>query len=172
MKHLFTIFILILTLHVTTLKAADALPEYTLKAAYLYNFALLTDWPPNQQEAEEFNLCIYKSDSLGKAFDVLSQKQISQKPIKVSYSTSLEELKGCHLIFVPNGNTKSQNKQLIKTVKQLPILLVSDDDKLDEVHIQILQSNDRLIFTINTKLLAQIGLNLSSRLLNLAKEVK
>ena len=172
MKRLSIIFILILTLHATTLKAVDALPEYTLKAAYLYNFALLTDWPSNQQEAKEFNLCIYKSDSLGKAFDVLSQKQISQKPIKVSYRTSMEELRECHLIFVPNGNTKLQNKQLIKTVKQLPILLVSDDDKLDEVHIQIIQSNDRLIFTINTKLLEKIGLNLSSRLLNLAKEVK
>lgn len=171
MKRLLTFFILSISLHVSIAKAVDALPEYTLKAAYLYNFALLTDWPPKQQEAEQFDLCIYSKGSLGAAFDALQNKQINNKPIKIHYLTLASKAKACHLIFIPKIRQNSVEKFLSEII-HLPILLVSDDKKVDAAHIQILQENDRLIFTINTKLLQEIGLNLSSRLLGLAKEIK
>lgn len=171
MKRLLTLFILIISLHVTILKATDALPEYTLKAAYLYNFALLTDWPLQKQNTEHFTLCFYAKESLGVAFDTLEKKQIATKPIHTKYITSASMAQECHLIFIPKTRQNGIEKMLLEIV-HLPILLVSDDKELEAAHIQILQNNDKLIFTINTKTLHDIGLSLSSRLLNLAKEIK
>lgn len=171
MKRLLTLFILTASLHVNILKAVDALPEYTLKAAYLYNFALLTDWPVQQQEAEVFTLCLYTKEGLGSAFDALEHKKIGNKPIKLQLITSSANAKTCQLVFVPKTRQNGIEKMLLEIV-HLPILLVSDDKELEAAHIHILQNNDKLIFTINTKTLHDIGLSLSSRLLNLAKEIK
>lgn len=171
MKRLLTLLILTIILHVSVLKAVDALPEYTLKAAYLYNFALLTDWPLQKQNTEQFTLCLYAKESLGVAFDALENKQILNKPIQIKYLTSASMAQECHLVFIPIIRPNGVEK-ILSEMANLPILLVSDDKELRMAHIQILQDNERLIFTINTKLLQETGLNLSSRLLNLAKEIK
>ncbi len=171
MKRLLTLLIFLTSVHINLLKASDALPEYTLKAAYLYNFALLTDWPSQKQDTEQFNVCLYAKESLGPAFDALQNKHISHKPIKIHYLSATSQAQTCHLIFIPKIRQGGIEK-ILRQVTHLPILLVSDDEEFSAAHIQILHNHDKLIFTIDTKLLEEIGLNLSSRLLNLAKEIK
>lgn len=172
MKHILTLLIIIASLHVSPSRAAvGALPEYTLKAAYLYNFALLTDWPKSDIESTQFNLCIYSKNDFGGSFDVLGDKQIANKTVKITHLTEPTDTSKCQLVFIPK-NRETNGEKLIKHLSSMPILLVSDDQSLEGTHIQILQNKDRLTFSINTRLLEKIGLNLSSRLLNLAKEVK
>ena len=52
---------------------ADALPEYTIKAAYLYYFILLTDWPDEEKKAD-IPICFYGENSFGSTLDALKKK--------------------------------------------------------------------------------------------------
>ncbi len=171
MKQILTFFILIISVCSSTLKAADALPEYTIKAAYLYNFALLTDWPESKR-AGDFNLCLSGKDSFGAAIDALMGKTIGEQTIKIHRLLEGDDVKKCHILFL--GETNHHNpkeKRLLEESLGLPVLIVSDDPKRAYYHILIVQDNEKLAFTIDTKALKESHLNLSSRLLNLAKKV-
>ncbi|WP_263832164.1 YfiR family protein [Sulfurospirillum oryzae] len=169
MKQILTFIILIMGVCSSILKA-DALPEYTIKAAYLYNFALLTDWPEEKQKGN-FNLCLYGQDAFGAALDALENKKIGEQTIKTIFITSPQEAKKCHIVFI-GENEHQKEQKMIEEIAGLPILIVTDNANVKGYHIVILQDNERLSFTINTKALKEANLNLSSRLLNLAKKVK
>ena len=46
---------------------SDDLPEYRLKAAFLYNFAVFTEWPADV--GSTLNLCVYGQDPFGEDLD-------------------------------------------------------------------------------------------------------
>ena len=46
---------------------SDDLPEYRLKAAFLYNFAAFTEWPADV--GSTLNLCVYGQDPFGEDLD-------------------------------------------------------------------------------------------------------
>ncbi|NBQ71282.1 MAG: YfiR family protein, partial [Nitrosomonadaceae bacterium] len=52
---------------------ADEAAEYTLKAAFLYNFAIFTTWP--DRTTDNFNLCIYGKDPFSQDLDSLMRKK-------------------------------------------------------------------------------------------------
>jgi hypothetical protein len=150
------------------LKATEALPEYTIKAAYLYNFALLTDWPENKRTGD-FNLCLYGKEGFGSAIYALEGKTMGDQIIKISVLLENDDVSNCHIVFL--GKTDQQKEQkLLHEITTLPILLVTDNVKMSYYHILIVQENEKLAFTIDTKALKESHLNLSSRLLNLAKK--
>lgn len=170
MKQIVTLILFIVSVCSCTLKAVDALPEYTIKAAYLYNFALLTDWPEGKK-TENFNLCLYGKDAFGTAIDALTGKTIGEQTIKTVFISSAQEAKKCHIVFIGESDHQKEQK-MIEEIAGLPVLIVTDNANVKGYHIVIFQDNERLSFTINTKALKEANLNLSSRLLNLAKKVK
>ena len=168
MKQIITFFILIISVCSFTLKA-DALPEYTIKAAYLYNFALLTDWPENKKSGN-FNLCLHGKDSFGSAIDALEGKMIGNQIIKIQTLKDAENVKKCHIVFLGEADHHKE-KQILEEIAGSPVLIVTDDAKKADYHILIVQDSEKLAFTINMKALKESNLSLSSRLLNLAKQV-
>lgn len=161
-------FILIL-IAVTTMLRADSLPEYTLKAAYLYNFALLTDWE-NGEVSDDFNLCFYRED-FGVASDTLQNKSLHNKHVKVRNVTTFEEAKECQMLFI-RENESTTSKSLIERLKGLPILIVGESQKINDSHITIVQESRKLAFDVSLKSLQNTDLTLSSRLLKLARKVE
>ena len=53
---------------------AEEFPEYRLKAAFLFNFAVYTDWPA--EVGSTLNLCIYGADPFGRDVDGLQGKAV------------------------------------------------------------------------------------------------
>ncbi|MDD2830032.1 MAG: YfiR family protein [Sulfuricurvum sp.] len=148
---------------------ADALPEYTLKAAYLYNFALLTDWP-KEEESTGFNMCFYK-ENLGSASDALQNKIVGNKKVKVLNVTTAEEAKGCQMLFIPESEGQNGEKMIRQLVKT-PVLIVSENASSNDAHIVIIREGRKLAFDISLKALKYSNLLLSSRLLKLARKVE
>ena len=161
-------FILIL-IALTTILRADSLPEYTLKAAYLYNFALLTNWEEGELD-DEFNICFYRED-FGVASDTLQNKSLHNKHVKVRNVSTFEEAKKCQMLFI-RENESVPSKNLIERLKGLPILIVGESQKIDDSHIKIVEENHRLAFDVSLKSLKNTDLTLSSRLLKLARKVE
>jgi len=141
----------------------------TLKAAFLYNFALYTSWPPPPPSA--MTLCAFGRDELGAAFDALASKQVDGKPVQVRRVDTAAEVKGCHLLYVPesaSGNLPG----LARSLAAQPVLLVSDAGGLDASMILIETEGSRLVFSVNLTRVRSAGLDVSSKLLRLARAVK
>src|SRR5580700_879556 len=79
---------------------SDDLPEYRLKAAFLYNFALFTEWPADI--GATLNLCVYGQDPFGEEIDALQGKPVGDRRIVVRRVTSAEGLGICQVVFIAN----------------------------------------------------------------------
>jgi hypothetical protein len=79
---------------------SDDLPEYRLKAAFLYNFALFTEWPADL--GATLNLCVYGRDPFGEEIDALQGKPVGARRIVVRRITTIEGLSVCQVVFIVN----------------------------------------------------------------------
>lgn len=163
------IVILHLLIIISAVLRADALPENTLKAAYLYNFALLTDWPKGEKSTK-FDLCFYRED-LGSASKALQNKMVDERKINVMTVMSYEEIKGCDMLFIPENEGQSGQK-MIRTHAGTSTLIISENPRFDDAHITIAREGRKLAFDISLKTLKESDLSLSSRLLKLARKVE
>ena len=146
----------------------DAVPEYTMKAAYLYNFALLTTWPTSASaSAPDFNLCFYGQDDFGPALDKLSGKDVNGQKIRVLRIDRPEEALRCQLVFINESNASRLNR-LTSVLGRAPVLTVADDRSGQSAMISLTPQNQRLTFTINASATKLAQLQLSSKLMRLA----
>lgn len=141
----------------------------TLKAAFLYNFALYTSWPLPPPGG--FTLCSIGHDELGTAFDALTHKQVDGRPVQVRRIDNVNEARNCHLLYVPESSGISQ-AALARGLLSQPVLIVSDTGNLDSAMILIEPDGNRLAFSVNLTRVRQSGLDVSSKLLRLARAVK
>jgi hypothetical protein len=163
------IVLVYVTIMISTGLRADAIPEYMLKAAYLYNFALLTDWPKGE-ESEDINICFYR-EGLGNASVALENKMVGNRKIKVVDIVSTEEVRGCQMVFIPENEGQNSEK-IIRQIAKTPVLIVSESKYINDAHITIIREGRKLAFDVSLKSLKNSNLSLSSRLLKLARKVE
>lgn len=149
----------------------SAVPEYTMKAAYLYNFALLTTWP-SAPPAGPFTLCLYGQDTFGPALGALNGKEVNGQKIQVRHIERSEDALQCRLIFI-NETNEGRVARLVNMVGRAPILTVVDDGlaRPAGAMIRLTPENRRLAFEVNTTAIKQANLQVSSRLLQFAAKV-
>jgi hypothetical protein len=152
-------------------QTSQAVPEYTMKAAYLYNFALLTTWP-SASTAGPFNLCLYGQDTLGPALEALNGKEVNGQKIQVRHIERIESALQCRLIFI-NETNEGRVARLVNMVGRAPILTVVDDGlaRPAGAMISLAPENRRLTFEVNATAVKQANLQVSSRLLQYATKV-
>lgn len=146
------------------------LPEYRLKAAFLFNFAAFTEWPGEVGAA--LNLCIYGPDPFGADIDALMGKTVGSRLIEVHRKTSLEALKGCQIVFVATP-VIAQVPRVLDAVHGQPVLIVADSPGAARqgamLNMNLVQG--RVTFEANLVAARNARLTLSSKLLRLATEV-
>jgi hypothetical protein len=149
---------------------AEEVPEYRLKAAFLYNFAAFTEWPADV--GPTLNLCIYGADPFGAEADPLNGKIVGARTIDVHRRSSMEALKGCQLVFVPAANI-GQLPRLLDSVRSVPALIVADSPGAlrQGAALNMNVNQGRVSFEANLVAARGARLKLSSNLLRLATEV-
>ncbi|MCG5507035.1 YfiR family protein [Ectothiorhodospira haloalkaliphila] len=151
--------------------AAGAPSEYQLKAAFLYNFALFTEWP--EHVGDTLNLCVYGSDPFGADLLKLEERSVGTRRLSVHLTPTLNELSNCELVFI-SRSAIGQLPQILGTVDGSPVLTVADSPSAMRrgVAINMITQQNRIAFEANLTAARAQGLNLSSRLLRLAEEVE
>ena len=153
----------------------ETAPEYTVKAAFLYNFAKFVEWP-----AEAFAgpvspivLFVFGVDPFGDALKSLKGKTANGRPIVVRYAANLGELERCHLLFV-SASEKANLPKILQTTKSWSILTVGDMNGFaqDGGIINLVNEEHRIGIEINMEAAHRSRLKISSKLLALAKIVK
>lgn len=154
----------------------DTPGEYQLKAAFLFNFAKFIQWPasafPSAQS--EFEICILGDDPFGKSIDdVLRDKAISEHPVAILRCKGLSDLTHCHIVFV-SSSEKKRLSEILASLKGANALVVGETDGFAESGgaIQFTIENQRVRFIINVDAAEHAGLQVSSKLLALAKVVR
>lgn len=170
--------IMILLLGTVLLQAApasaQAVPEYELKAAFVYNFALFTEWPADVAfESGTLNICVTQGSALRRSFATLGDKAIRGRRVSVRDLSSPDTLRSCHVLFV-DGNDRPQWMRIRKGLAGTSILTISDDEEIrqDGPVITLAMDNNRIVFDIDMRAARQARLVLSSKLLRLARTVQ
>lgn len=145
--------------------------EAVLRAAFLYNFALYTEWPASAPEG--VTLCVLGQDSLGPALDALAGKHIAGKPVLVRRVNAVAQARTCQLLFIAPSEHEAM-PAIVRALQSLPVLTVSEADSYpsDLPMIVLEPEGNRLAFQVNLTKAKAAGLQLSSKLLRLARTVK
>ena len=150
-----------------------AIPEYTMKAAYLYNFAQLTDWPMQSGASDGvFNLCVFGQDEVLSALESLRRKTINGHQLRPVRITESSDARQCHLLYVGEMDAGRAGR-VLDSLRKAPILTVTDDPRLTRsgVMLLIVPEERRLSFEVNVEVARSAQLKFSSKLLGLAKRV-
>jgi YfiR/HmsC-like len=149
---------------------ADDLPEYRLKAEYIYRFAQYTEWPA--EVGDTINLCVHGTNPFGAELALLQGKAVENRTIAVMGNVQDSALGSCQIVFVASASAFDVS-HVLEQVKGRPVLVVADAPGAARfgVTLNMVMVNSHIAFEANTRA-AQAGrINLSSRLLRLATEV-
>ena len=150
---------------------ADNVAEYTIKAAFIYNFARFTEWP---DESDELRVCIYGEDPFGPTIDKLNGEQIKGRTIKIIRTRSIHDVKSCHIAFL---NIIPPERRLfaraLRDIEGASVLTISDAEGVIDfgVMIGLRIDNDKIAFDVNHTVAKASNIGISAKLLRLAKVV-
>jgi hypothetical protein len=148
--------------------------EYKVKAAFLYNFALFTEWPDENVAGGGSSLviCVLGKHSFGDALESIQGKSVRRRNVTVRQINSVREMGICHVLFV-SASEKQRLPDILSEVKNQPVLTVSDLDRFAEAGgtIGFISLEDRVRFEINMKAAQRARIRISSQLLKLAHDV-
>jgi hypothetical protein len=144
-----------------------------IKAAYLYKFGYFVEWPQAAFAANDspINLCLVGTDPFGATLDdMVNGQKIGTRPIKVRRMSTIDPGSGCHIVYVSSGAGSTATAALHAS----GALTVTDaaDEGGNAGIINFVIKDNKVRFDIDDAAAASSGLVISSRLLNLALDVK
>lgn len=149
--------------------------EYQVKAAFLFNFAQYTQWPSNSfpEATSPFVIGIIGNDPFGAMLDELVRgENVNGHPLVVQRYRRVEEIKACHILF--SGESERKHLEDIFTqTKGRSILTVGDTEPFVRHGgmVRFYTESGKIRFEINVEATKESHLEVSSRLLRLARVV-
>ncbi len=154
--------------------AAQAVSEYQVKAAFLYNFAKFVDWPGDEfsSPAEPLRVCIFGEDPFGATIDELMREKLAQgRPLTVRRISAPPAARSCQILFVPQAS-RSQSRELLGQVKGAVLTVGETPEFLrDGGIINLTLEQNRVRFEVNLQAAERSRLKISSKLLVVARFV-
>ena len=150
--------------------------EYLIKAGFIYNFANLVQWPSNAftQPDSPIVIGILGEDPFGTVLDrVLAGKKVNGRIFLVKRLKSVPDLKECHIVFV-SSSEMAHLAEAIHLVKGMPILTIGEIPGFAKRGgiINLFLEDNKVHFEVNVEAAKEADLNISSRLLALARIVQ
>ncbi|NWH05022.1 YfiR family protein [Desulfobacter latus] len=155
------------------------LEEYRVKAAFIYNFTKLIQWPQTafDSDGEDFKLVVFGDEYLKESFQSIDGKISTGRRISIQYSYSdpkadnyKKTLAKSHIIFISRHIRLAQVLEVLSSIGNRPVLTIGEDKNFSRAGgiIQFFTKNDQLHFEVNMKEAEAHQLKFSSRLLKLA----
>ena len=165
------LFAMFISLFTSSAAYSDNVPEYKIKAGFIYNFARFTKWSDKEKELK---ICIYGKDPFGHHIDHLNSKKVSSKTITIQRTNIIDNLKKCHIVFLNiTPPDERQFRKIINTIKDLNILTMSDTENAIDYGVMVGFGikNNKVNFDINYTSLLSSNLKINPQLIKLAKKV-
>ena len=155
---------------------APKAPEYRIKAAFLYNFMLYTEWPATAFDNPDspFILTVAGDDPFGNELDsAVRGKTVRGRTIDIRRHDRAADITSCHLLFLTTSQAKHLG-QVLRRFQDTPLLTVgeAEDFTRDGGVIRLFVVENKVQFEVNTDAAARARVKLSSKLLSLARVVR
>jgi len=155
-------------------QGSDSLPEYQLKALFLYNFAKFVDWPAGTfpETNSPIIIGVLGKDRFGPILDKTINQPLNGHPFVIRRFATVAEADGCHILFISDQETRRLD-EILRSLKGRSILTVSEIENFARQGglIQFITVDDKIRFLINNNAARSSGLRISSQLLNLAVKI-
>ena len=154
--------------------ALAASPEARVKAAYLFKLASFVRWPDDVARRSEFRLCVAGNNEVAGALrDLTRGQRLIGFPVTVATldPSRASTTRTCQIVFVARGRDSART--LLAAADGLPILTVADrNGGTDGGVIDFVERDGKVRFAINRTLARRQGLELSSKLLDIALAIE
>jgi uncharacterized protein DUF4154 len=155
---------------------AQSSPEYQLKAVFLFNFAQFVEWPASAfpEPDTPLAICIVGEDPFGAYLDeTVRGETVANHPLAVRRFRTVNEIKGCHILFV-SRQEQGHLSEILDSLKGQSVLTVSDAERFASRGgmIRFVTDRNRIRLRINLDAARAANLTLSSKLLRPAQIVQ
>jgi hypothetical protein len=155
--------------------AQAASREYEVKAAYLFNFANFANWPSTAFESPStpLRICTVGPDLFGPTLaDTVRNETIDGHPLTVVRVPAIDEIRLCHILFVP-ANTPDANA-IVAAALKWPVVTVGETDGFLRAGgiLRFALDDGRVRFDVNPRQATKVGISLSAKLLQVARQVQ
>lgn len=148
------------------------LPEYRLKAAFVYNFAAYTEWPA--EVGGTLNLCVFGDDPFKGEIEPLHGKAVGARTLALARRAGHDarDLRHCQIVFVA-ASAAAQLPKIAESLRGHAALIVADTPGAAHqgAALNMNLAQGRVSFEANLEAARAARLKFSSRLLRLATEV-
>ena len=156
-------------------RQAPAAAENDVKAVFLFNFAKYVTWPAvdiGERSPVEVRVCVTATDPFFALLkSAIQGETLDGKPLTPVALDGLDEARNCQILYV--GDTQTPDaKAWLAAVRGRQVLTVGDRALNDDTVIAFVRDENRIRFDINRAAAERRGLNISSKLLRLARQVK
>ncbi|ADQ84134.1 YfiR family protein [Methylovorus sp. MP688] len=145
----------------------DVIPISDMRAAYLYNFVVFTEWPDNGRDT--LNICLLPNQATLVNVRLLASKQINGRSLRI-IEPMQRDTDECQLLYIGKA-TDSGTRQMLTRLAGSPVLIVGEGSQ-SQAMIQMNVENKRLSFNVDLVQSRRANLTISSKLLRLAKTVR
>lgn len=162
--------------HLPASATAEEVPEFAVKAAYIYKFGPFIEWPEKTfaSATSPATLCIVGNDPFGPALDKAGDEQrLGTHAIVIRRMKAIGRESGCQIVYIDGSDTQ-RAAQSLEAIKGEGILTITDGAQNPNATgiINFVIADKRVRFEIDDQAAAINQLIISSKLLGLAKTTK
>lgn len=163
---------MILGLLLTTAGRGQAVEEYRVKAAFLFNFAKFVEWPPQtfKSPTDSISICVLGVNPFGRSLEeAVSGKSGGGRAFVVRQIADARQISGCQILFIA-----SRQKKRLAEMAVVGVLTVGESDGFAASGgvIGFKLEGGRVRIEVNVDAADLRRLRISSKLLSLAQIVK
>jgi hypothetical protein len=155
--------------------AQTAAEEYRVKAAFIFHFAQLVDWPPEKATGTDNSLvlCTLGEDPFqGMLEGTVGGKAIGNRILRIRHLGEPQGMQACQIVFLGRAQSK-RIPMLVSTLHNAPVLTVGETAGFLDAGgmIDFLIEDHKIRFEVNVGAAESADLKIGSRLLVLAQRV-
>ncbi len=153
----------------------QAVDEYKMKAAFIYNFTKFVEWPPQafRAPADPVVICILGENPFGDGLGrLVGDKSLEGRSFAVRQISKEPQAAGCHILFICSSERK-RIPSIMTAVGGRATLTIGETEgfALQGGVINFKIEEGRVRLQVNIRAAEKAGLHISSKLLTLAQIV-
>lgn len=157
-------------------KGAEALKEYELKAAFLYNFTKFVEWPTNHFPNAQAPLVVAvagQSPCTAELEKIARERKVNGRALIIKMVKTPEAAKDAHVLFLP-ASEDSRLKEWLAGVQGAGVLSIGESESFARQSgiINFVLEGEKIRFDLNIDQAEAAGLKVSAQLQKLARTVR
>lgn len=163
---------LCLLLNTDSLMRAQSLEEQTVLAALALNIVRFTTWSPEAKLTATINFCVVGDNVVQQSFASIDGKAVGDKALHIINLSRLQNFEQCQVLYVSELK-QAILQQVFVEIKKRPLLTIGAGADFAEQGgmVGMENVNGKINLLVNLPAVRDANLNISARLLKLAKVI-